>query len=336
MQVFRLIPRRAACSLVLVTAGLAAAAVGSLPGGALAAKGEAAQPARLYRIGYSQCRLGDPWREQMDKDVRGAAEKHPEIKLTMKDAQDDASAQQAHVKEFVAAKFDAIIISPKDKSLTAAIAEAYDAKIPVIVLDLPVDGEKYTCFISGDNQLIGKEVAKWIVKKLDGKGNIVELKGSASSVSSQERSQPLHEQAAGTKINIVYEADMQWLKDIAREQMQTALSRNPQKGSINLVYGADDSAALAAYDAAKAAGREGEMIFVGVNALPQEGIEAVKNGVLDATFEYPNGAALAIENVLKVIEGKEVPRTVKLGTRLYTKENVEKGGEAINANSGGK
>ena len=33
------------------------------------------------------------------------------------------------------------------------------------------------------------------------------------------------------------------------------------------------------------------MLFVGIDALPQEGVAYVKQGILDATFLYPTGGA---------------------------------------------
>ncbi|MBL8762667.1 MAG: substrate-binding domain-containing protein [Phycisphaerae bacterium] len=287
--------------------------------------------ASAIRIGYSQCNRGEPWREQMDKDIKAHAAKHPEIQLIAKDAQNEALRQIAQVKEFVSGKVDTLIISPKDTSLTAAVAEAFESGIPVIVLDRAVEGEKYTCFIGADNRLIGAEVGKWVVKTLNGTGNVVELKGLASTIPSRDRSEPFHDALKSTGIKVLYEADMEWLSDRAREKMQAALSRNPQKGSIQLVYGANDPAAIAAYNAAKDAGRENEIIFVGVDALPHEGVEMVRRGVLAATFEYPNGADLAIETALRLKKGEAVPKKITLGTRLFTRENVDQGGTPIPA-----
>ncbi len=330
-----LLPTRRSCLATLVAI-------------AVVASGTFAQPAaRKFTIGYSQCNRGEPWREQMDKDIEAQCLARSENKgraasdaggdtpvkldLQMKDAQNEASRQMAHVKEFVNARVDLIIISPKDDSLTPAIAEAFDAGIPVIILDRAVQGEKYTCFIGADNRLIGAQVGKWVVEKLKGKGNVVELKGLTSSQPSLDRSEPFRKALESTQIKVVYDADMEWLSDIAREKMQAALSRNPRKGSISLVYGANDPAAIAAYNAARDAGREKEMIFVGVDALPHEGVEAVRKGILHATFEYPNGADRAVDSAVKILTGKasDVPRKIVLGTRLFTKDNVEKGGEEI-------
>lgn len=282
-----------------------------------------------YKIGFSQCNSAEPWRANMDASIKAAAKEHVEITLISKDAQNDSTRQMAHVKEFITAKVNVIIISPKDDSLTPAVAEAFDAGIPVIVLDRKVRGEKYTIFIGADNKVIGAEVGKWAKKTLGGKGNIVELKGLSSSSPAKDRSEPFREQLKGTDMKIVYDADVEWLKAKAREKMQAALSRNPEKGSIQLVYGANDPAAIAAYEVAKDAGREKEMKFVGVDALPNEGMEAVKKGILDATFEYPNGASEAIKTALDIFAGKKPPKEITLGTRLYTKENIDKGGEKV-------
>jgi ribose transport system substrate-binding protein len=286
-------------------------------------------PQRPLKIGYSQCNRGEPWREQMDKDIKANCDKHPEISLMMRDAQNEVQRQISHVQEFVAAKVDLIIISPKDTSLTKAVAEAYKAGIPVIVLDRKVEGDAYTTFVGADNRVIGAAVGKWAVEHLKGKGNVVELRGLSSSTPSKDRSEPFREALKGTDIKVVYDADMEWLGDKAREKMQAALARNSAKGSIQLVYGANDPAAIQAYFAAKEAGREKEMMFVGVDALPNEGIDAVRKGILNATFEYPNGAKEAVELGLKISAGEKPPKSITLGTRLYTKDNVDKGGEPV-------
>jgi len=59
---------------------------------------------------------------------------------------------------------------------------------------------------------------------------------------------------------------------------------------IDCVYAHNDPGAHGAYLAAKAAGREQEMLFVGIDALPQEGVAYVQQGILDATFQYPLAA----------------------------------------------
>ncbi len=51
-----------------------------------------------WTIGMSQCNLGEPWRVQMNADIRKAAEEHPEFRMVYKDAQNDNLRQSAHVE----------------------------------------------------------------------------------------------------------------------------------------------------------------------------------------------------------------------------------------------
>jgi ribose transport system substrate-binding protein len=127
-------------------------------------------------------------------------------------------------------------------------------------------------------------------------------------------------------LEVVFEADMQWLEPNARREMESALARFPK---IDLVYAHNDPAAHGAWLAARAAGREKEMRFVGIDALAHEGLRYVQQGVLDATFEYPTGGAEAIETALRILAGQAVEKKIVLGSRLYTKGNVAAGGAAV-------
>jgi ribose transport system substrate-binding protein len=281
-------------------------------------------------IGMSQCNLGEPWRVQMNADVKAAADKHPDLEVIYKDAQNDSLVQRSHVEEFVAQKVDLIIISPKEAApLTEPVAKAFQGGIPVIVLDRAVLKDEYTTFIGADNVKIGREAGKWVAKTLGGKGSIVELKGLMTSTPGQDRHKGFLEGLdlkANPGMKIIFDADMKWLEPDARKEMESALARHPK---IDVVYAHNDPGAHGAWLAAKQAGREKEMKFVGIDALPHEGVQYVKEGVLDATFQYPTGGAEAIDTAQKIFAGEEVPKKIGLATRSFTKETLESGGELI-------
>lgn len=298
------------------------------PGSSSSGGGGAAGSADAkYTIGMSQCNRNEPWRVQMDADVEAAAKEFPELKVVFKDAQNDELRQRSHVEEFVAAGVDLIIISPKEAApLTEPVAKAMEAGIPVIVLDRAVLGDRFTCFIGADNKKIGHAAGKWIVEKLGGKGKVVELEGLMTSTPGQDRHSGFREAIKGTGIEVIFEADMKWLEPDARKEMDSALARHDK---IDAVYAHNDPGAHGAYLGAKAAGREKEMLFVGIDALPQEGVAYVAQGILDATFQYPTGGKEGIDTALKILAGEEVPKHITLGSRLFSKDNVAAGGEAI-------
>lgn len=281
-----------------------------------------------FVIGMSQCNLNEPWRINMNAVIEKAAEKYADkLVVVYKDAQADSLKQRSHVEEFVIAGIDLLIISPFEAvPLTEPIAKAYQAGVPVIVLDRRVMGDQYTQFIGADNKKIGKYAGEWIVKTLGGKGNVIELKGMMTSIPAQDRNSGFREGIAGSDLNILFDVDYNWMEENARKEMESALARFDK---IDLVYAHNDPGAHGAYLAAKAAGREHEMKFVGIDALPNEGVAYVQQGILSATFEYPSGGDVAIEQALKILNGEKVEKEITLGSRIFTIENVAQGGEAL-------
>jgi len=274
-----------------------------------------------WTIGMSQCNLGEPWRVQMNADIKKAAEAHPELRIIFKDAQNDTLKQRSQMEEFISAGVDLIITSPKESApLTPVVAQAYQDGIPVIVLDRRVLGDQYTCFIGADNVEIGRAAGRFIVEILGGKGKVVELKGLMTSPGGQDRNAGFREAIKGTDIEIIFEADMKWLEPLARKEMESALARFDD---IDLVYAHNDPGAHGAYVAAKAVGREKDIKFVGVDGLPHEGQIYVKQGILAASFEYPTCGKEAIDVALEILNGKNAPKKIVLPSRLLIKKTIE-------------
>jgi ribose transport system substrate-binding protein len=280
-----------------------------------------------WTIGMSQCNLGEPWRVQMNADVKKAADAHPELKVVFKDAQNDNLRQSAHIEEFVRQGVNLIIVSPKEAApLTKPVSAAFRKGIPVIVLDRRILGKDYTCFIGADNKKIGTAAGRWIARLLRGKGSVVELKGLMTSTPGQDRNAGFRAGIKGTQVDVIFEADMKWLEPNSRKEMESALARFKK---IDLVYAHNDPGAHGAYLAAKAAGREKEMMFVGIDALPHEGQMYVHQGILSASFEYPTGGKEAIETALTILAGKQVTKEITLSSRVFTRDNIGKGGEVL-------
>ncbi|MBI3985756.1 MAG: substrate-binding domain-containing protein [Lentisphaerae bacterium] len=289
------------------------------------AEDKPAPAAKTWTLGMSQCNLGEPWRVQMNADIKKATEAHPELNVIYKDAQNDTLKQVSQIEEFIAAGVDVIIVSPKEAApLTPPVAAAFEKGIPVIVLDRKVLGDKFTCFIGADNKKIGLAAGRWIAKTLGGKGNVVELMGLMTSTPGQDRNSGFREGIKGSAIKIVFDAEMKWLEPDARKEMESALARSD---SIQLVYAHNDPGAHGAWLAAKAAGREKDMLFVGIDALPQEGRAYVKQGILAASFEYPTGGREAIDTALKLLKKETVEKSITLRSRVFTPATIDKDGE---------
>lgn len=286
----------------------------------------AAEKKDKYVIGMSQCNLGEPWRVAMNDQIAMAAEKHPEFEVIFADAAQDNSKQIADIENFVQMGVDLIITSPNEATpLTNAVSAAYDAGIPVILLDRKIDGDKYTQFIGADNVDMGRIAGEYIADTLlpDG-GKICEIKGLEGTSGGIDRDNGFREGIKkNDKIEIVAVNNADWLREKAITVAEEMLQTNDE---IDLFLALNDPMAEGAYIAAKNAGREGDILFVGFDGLPTPdgGIRSVMDGRLSMTQVYPTGGTEAIESAYQLlVEGKELDKTLTLTSEIVTPDNAE-------------
>lgn len=286
----------------------------------------AAEKKDKYVIGMSQCNLGEPWRVAMNDQIAMAAEKHPEFEVIFADAAQDNSKQIADIENFVQMGVDLIITSPNEATpLTNAVSAAYDAGIPVILLDRKIDGDKYTQFIGADNVDMGRIAGEYVADTLlpDG-GKVCEIKGLEGTSGGIDRDNGFREGIKkNDKIEIVSVNNADWLREKAITVAEEMLQTNDE---IDLFLALNDPMAEGAYIAAKNAGREKDILFVGFDGLPTPdgGIRSVMDGRLSMTQVYPTGGTEAIESAYQLlVEGKELDKTLTLTSEIVTPDNAE-------------
>ena len=286
----------------------------------------AAEKKDKYVIGMSQCNLGEPWRVAMNDQIAMAAEKHPEFEVIFADAAQDNSKQIADIENFVQMGVDLIITSPNEATpLTNAVSAAYDAGIPVILLDRKIDGDKYTQFIGADNVDMGRIAGEYVADTLlpDG-GKVCEIKGLEGTSGGIDRDNGFREGIKkNDKIEIVAVNNADWLREKAITVAEEMLQTNDE---IDLFLALNDPMAEGAYIAAKNAGREKDILFVGFDGLPTPdgGIRSVMDGRLSMTQVYPTGGTEAIESAYQLlVEGKELDKTLTLTSEIVIPDNAE-------------
>ena len=286
-----------------------------------------AKAAEKKKVGFSQATTLEPWRVQFNKDIEAEAKNHPEIELIITDGQDKTEKQVADVENLIAQQSRcAADLAKESAGLTGVVEKAIDAKIPVIVLDRNVDTKRITQFIGGDNALIGKAAGEYAVKLLGGPGkaagNVVEIWGGMGTQPAHDRHDGFHaftDKEPGIKY-LLNNQSGDWKQDKAYDIMTTAL-RNNEK--IDLVYGHNDPMAYGAYLAAKDAGRDKDIkFFIGIDALPDEGVTWVNKGELSATFLYATPGAEGLRQAVKLLNGEKIPPTIVLPTMLVDKNNA--------------
>lgn len=286
---------------------------------------------KTYQIAFSQLTFDDPWRVAFNNQMTKAAQKYPDFKLTIVNAQRDSSKQVADMETMIQQKVDAIIISPNEAApLTAVVKKAYDAGIPVVVLDRKVLGDSYTMFIGADNKLIGTKagayVAKWCGDQKLNPCNVLEVTGLSGSTPAQERGAGFREGIkANPAVKIAASVTSEWLKAKALPAAAAAFQANK---NFNVVYGHNDDSTEGAYIAAQNANLNiKKMLFLGIDGLPDKNgsIVSILQGRLGASFVYPNGAEEAMDWLHKILVNgvKNVPKTVTLGTTEITPQNAK-------------
>jgi len=274
-----------------------------------------------YVMGFSRCTFEDPWRINMNKEMEKAARANRGVRLIITNSENRNAKQIADIENYLTMRVNVLIVSPCEAApLTPAVAKAYDTGIPVIVLNRKIDSDKYSVFIGASNLEIGREAGKYMVEKLGGKGNIVEIEGSLGATPTQERSQGFHELVDKEPgIKVVYKQPGDYKRYPARQVMENALQAHDK---IDAVYAHNDEMMIGAYLAAKAAGREKNMVFVGIDGQ-KEAVDMIRQGILSATFVYPNGAKEAIESALKILRGQKVEKQIQLSTTRITKDEAK-------------
>lgn len=275
-----------------------------------------------FRIGVAQC-SDDSWRHKMNDEILREAMFYDGVSVEIRSAGDDNRQQAEDVRYFIDKGVDLLIISANEAApMTPIVEEAYQKGIPVILVDRKILSDKYTAYISADNYEIGRAVGNYMASTLKGKGNVVELTGLSGSTPAMERHQGFMAAISNfPDIKLIDKADAAWEREPAEVAMDSILRRHPK---IDAVYAHNDRIAPGAYQAARKAGREKEMIFVGIDALPGKGngLELVLDSVLNATFIYPTNGDKVLQLAMNILEAKPYPRETIMNTAVVDRTNA--------------
>lgn len=266
-----------------------------------------------YRIGMSQC-AGGEWREQMNNEVLREILLHDDIELDFTVSYDDDEKQIRDIDSLINIPVDVLIVSPTSpQKLKPAIERAYDAGIPVILVDRDVYTEKYAAFIGGDNKEVGRLAAQWVANRYkqasDGKTVIIEIEGDTAITPVQQR-----------HYGFVTELEKHSLKSvpaIANWQKDSVISIT--KHMIVEPYRKDNSLRFIVFSHNDAMARDVLKIIeqetltnvvqiIGVDGSPVLGMQLVIDGSIEASVKYATGGAEAIKTALSILENRSYER----------------------------
>ncbi len=281
-----------------------------------------AKKEKSFLIGVSQC-SDDAWRRTMNEEILREVYFSSDADVQIKTAYDSNQKQIRDIESFIAAGVDLLIVSPNEAiPLTPVLEKAMKEGIPVVLVDRKTNSAQYTAFVGADNFQIGREVGTYTANLLNGKGNVVEIRGLKGSTPDLERHEGFISVLKNYPgIHIVFSGDGGWLRHQAKARMTEALEMNQ---SVDLVFAHNDEMAVGANEALKLKSNIKMPRIIGIDALPgpDGGIQRVLDGTLDATFIYPTGGEKAVQIALAILRKQTYRRENTLYTAVVDKTNA--------------
>ena len=274
-----------------------------------------------YIIGVSQC-SEDIWRNWQNAEMKMESNFHDGVELRFTTALDDSKRQIQQIDSLVESGIQLLIVAPNQRSsVKSAIDRAYDKGIPVIVFERKTDSQKYTAFVSADNYEMGRLMGEYVVSRLDGKGNVLEVAGLKGSSPAEERHKGFLEALAQyPEVKVVKMLQGDWTEPTA---YQAVKDYKGDLNNIDVVFGHNDRSAMGARKVFQE--RQAKMpLFCGIDGLPGEngGIRLVRDSLLDASYIYPTRGDLLLQLALDILEGKPYSKETLLTSALVTHDNA--------------
>jgi ABC-type sugar transport system substrate-binding protein len=221
-----------------------------------------------------------------------------------------------------------LVVTPfRPTSLNSALTMASRKDLPIVNIDelIPedvakADGIKILTRIASNNVEVGKLDAQLVLKLVPKGSNVAVVEGDPGTTSSKDRVKGFTDAAKEGELKIVASQPANWNRKKARELSTTMLAVNP---NLKAIFVANDDMALGVVNAVQAASAIGKVAVVSVDATP-EALEAVKQGLLAGTVaQYPDAMAyVAIETMVKKLNGETVPERIDSPVKLITKDNL--------------
>ncbi|MCG2716544.1 MAG: substrate-binding domain-containing protein [Candidatus Marinimicrobia bacterium] len=281
-------------------------------------------------IAFVMKTLNNPFFIDMQKGARYAADSlGVNLMIRAAEREVDAEKQLQIMENLIQRKVAAICITPSgSKEIVPGIVKANRAGIPVLVVDTRIDeqtlkesGGYIGTFIGSDNVEGGRIAAEYIVGKLNHHGKIAVLEGIPGHETGDARLKGFREIIdAAPEVEIIASQTANWERDQGFNVFQNMLQSNPD---IEALFACNDMMALGAVEAIAAAGKTGQIIVVGFDAV-SDGRIAIQGGRMAgsvAQHPYEMGF-VAIEKAMEVINGKVIPGDIPVTIELITREKL--------------
>jgi ABC-type sugar transport system substrate-binding protein/anti-anti-sigma regulatory factor len=233
--------------------------------------------------------------------------------------------QMISLKQLLAQGVNALLIESVSANVSEFIPvldEIRARNIPLVFLNAEIEDHPEFCTVRSDHRKGQILVAEYLFEQLGGRGKVAYLQGIGRP--GEIRLEGFHSLLKQyPDIEVVLEAQGKWLHEMGRELTRQALNEH---ADLQGVVAANDAMALGAIEAIAEAGRVGEILVTGFDAIPEALIAIYrKQMIITARQSVRNMASKAMKMVLKAVKGEALPSLVVTEVDLITIENVAEG-----------
>lgn len=261
------------------------------------------------RVGFAQDTLANDWRLMQVKDVENGLADYPDIEFTVTDGQGSIALQAQQIRE-LADSVDVLITSPRSEAVLSEIISRIDAQgTPVILLSRGIQGDSYTSFVHGQNELIGQQAGEFIGEVINGTGNVLMLQGVPGASVTTERTQ-------GFMAAMAAYPDIQVVTRIANylraDSIRAVCEALDNQVAFEAIFAQSDSMAEGARMALTQAGIDPSSLpIVGIDYI-RSARDALLSGQQSLSFTYPTGGQEGAELAVRLLKGETVPKRVEV------------------------
>jgi ribose transport system substrate-binding protein len=244
----------------------------------------------------------------------------------IKDEQ-DVAGQIRLVEQMVAEGVNALVIAPADsQALVATCKKAQDAGIVVVNIDNKLDDDVLARrklsipFVGPNNRAGALSVGRYVAGRLKRGDKVAILEGVPGAYNAVERRIGFERAAEAAGLVVAASQSAHWETAKANQIAASLLTEIPD---LKAFLCANDSMALGAVAAIRAAGREGQVQVAGFDNI-SAARDLVKSGRMVATADQHGDqlAVFGIEYALEMLKRRATPASRETPVDLITAETV--------------
>lgn len=223
----------------------------------------------------------------------------------------DTSAQIQLVEQMIASRVDALVIAPADsKALVSVLAKASKAGITIVNIDNQLDRDVLKSknleipFVGPDNRKGARLVGDYLARDLNPGDEVGIIEGVPTTNNAQQRTAGFKDAMEARQMKIVSVQSGNWEIDKGNAVASSMLNAHP---NLKALLAGNDSMALGAVSAVRAAGKTGQVKVVGYDNIKAIQPMIADGRVLATADQFASRQAMfGIETALKLINKEKV------------------------------